>query len=148
MFKHKTSSQKLFKCQNMIMATLKGLQLPACSGALQGMLQENREQDCYKNRFMKCGFNTETLPVGDIYELSNQIKRCKMIQMITGTAIAILPTSASFCMIFLMRLCKEKQKHFNTFREITHKVQLLQSGAARKLLLLRSQAMKATCEHF
>lgn len=43
-----------------------------------------------------------------------------MIQMITGTAIAILPTSASFCMIFLMRLCKEKQKHFNTFREITH----------------------------
>lgn len=26
------------------------------------------------------------------------------IQMITGTAIAILPTSASFCMIFLIRL--------------------------------------------
>ena len=56
---------------------------------------------------MKCEIKAETLPVVDIYELSNQIKR---IQMITGTAIAILPTSASFCMIFLMRLCKEKQK--------------------------------------
>lgn len=54
----------------------------------------------------------------------------KRIQMITGTAMAILPTSASFCIIFLTRFWERKQQislQHHSFRQ----VMVLRSGAPR-----------------
>lgn len=53
------------------------------------------------------------------------------IQMITGTAIAILPTSASFCMIFLMRLWEHKKQSCSF---TGHHRYMLHSGAPPKHL--------------